>query len=73
MAIGAAAAPALCAMPSGVLEAPPCRMALTSSMATMMAGDSMRTRATAMWPPATSPCVSRNWLAVRKVTALTEP
>ena len=52
---------------------PLCRMELASSTAMMMAGDSMRTRATAMWPPGASPCASRNWLAVTKVTALTEP
>lgn len=49
------------------------RMALASSTATMMAGDSISTIATVMWPPGASPALVKNCVAVTKVTALTDP
>ena len=45
--------------------------AMTTAM--MMAGDSIRAIAAAMWPPWGMLWVSRNCTAVTKVTALTEP
>ena len=39
----------------------------------MIAGDSINTMATVMWPPKARPAPSRYCMAVTKVTALTDP
>ena len=49
------------------------RTQVARSTAMMMAGDSIKTIATVMWPPASSPRDTRNCDAVTNVTALTDP
>jgi hypothetical protein len=49
------------------------RRVLASRTAMMMAGDSITTSATVMWPPTRKPLDSRNCIAATKLTALTEP
>ena len=51
-----------------------CRRAqAASAIAIRMAGDSINTSATDMWPPKSMPCNARYWVAAMKVVALTEP
>ncbi len=50
-----------------------CRSDVASSTAMMIAGDSISTIATVMWPPGVRPCDCRYCVAVTNVTALTDP
>ena len=49
------------------------RALFASKIAKIMAGDSMSAIAAAIWPPNAMPYCSRDWVAVIKVTALTDP
>ena len=64
----------MCPVPVAQASAPDAqRRRLVRTTARMMAGDSISAIAAAMCPPKGTPEFSRCWVAVMKVTALTEP